>query len=431
MSQKNREVHTLVIGSGLAGLSCARMLARQGHSVTVLEKAAALGGHLIAFNRGGAHFEVGIHYIADTGPGSHWDRCCKALGVELGIVPLDKVFDELRFPGNPALGVEGPIEKFVETLHQRFPAEREAIEKYAETARAVIAFSDKLELPYDEIDELRILLRHPSVMKIAPLAGQSLDTFLRKTLKVSPDLYEALAFHHVLIGVPPKKLSALIYFAVNGYYFRQACFVEGGGNAMIEALLHPRVDYRTGVDARFFRISDGAEGALRESGRNYELRFRAETPDGEVLAHNVVWTADPRLLERSASFRLGPVTRYRLSKVQDPHAYVVGYFATKEPLSDYGLSNRNYWLMGNLRSNEMYRVSDLETLASDAPIYMSTGSLRDPHAIEPGGKIGAKGVFQAMFLCPPDPELWGGSDLRTYRKPAAKGGFKEHYGEIK
>lgn len=428
---RNKEVHTLVVGSGLAGLSCARMLANEGHSVTVLEKAQALGGHLIAFNRGGAHFEVGIHYIADTGPGSQWDRSCKALGVNFEIVPLDDAFDELRFPGHSPLGIEGPIERFVAELLRRFPDEREAIEQYAETARAVIAFSDWLELPYDEPDELSVLMRHPRALKVAPLAGQSLDHYLRKTLGVSPGLYEILAFHHVLIGVPPKRLSALIYFAVNGYYFRGAAFVRGGGNAMIEELLDERVDYRTRADARFSRIEDGKAGVLCEKGRAFPLRFRAELPDGEILAHNVVWTPDPRLIERSASFRLDPLTRFRLSRVEDPHAYVVGYFATREPLSDYGLENRNYWLMGDLRSNEMYRTRDLQRLAAGAPIYMSTGSLRDPGAIEPDSKIGARGVFQAMFLCPPDPELWGGSDLARYRKSRAKGGFKEDYTAIK
>ncbi len=419
-----KTVHTLVIGSGLAGLSCARMLAVKGKSVAVLEKAPVIGGHLLPFNRGGAHFEVGIHYIADTAPESQWGRACRALGIEVDTVPLDPEFEQLRFPGKPPIPVYAPLSRFRESLEERFPAEKKAIRKWVEALDAIYSLSDSVDFPYRTIDMFKAAAGKPSMAKIAPLSVQTLDQYLRGTLGVSKELYEVLAFQHVLIGVPPERLSAAVYMLVHRYYFESPCFVSGGGQALIDALLHPAVDYRTRIDARISRVpkSDGTK-----TPEGLPCRFSANW-DGETInARHVVWTADPRLWRRSSDIRPNRLTRWRLSQVETPHALVVGYFATGKPLGEHGIGNRNYWLMGTLDSHQSYSHLPLEELARRAPIYMSTGSLRDPYAIEPGGKIGARGVFQAMFLVPPDPGPWGGADLEAYRRPSARGGYKETY----
>ena len=46
----------VIIGSGLGGLACGVMLARNGYDVTVLEQGAQIGGCLQCFNRGGVKF---------------------------------------------------------------------------------------------------------------------------------------------------------------------------------------------------------------------------------------------------------------------------------------------------------------------------------------------------------------------------------------
>jgi all-trans-retinol 13,14-reductase len=49
------EYNVAVIGSGLAGLTCANMLARNGHSVLLLEQHYQLGGLAAWFKRRGGH----------------------------------------------------------------------------------------------------------------------------------------------------------------------------------------------------------------------------------------------------------------------------------------------------------------------------------------------------------------------------------------
>ena len=53
------ETETIVIGSGLAGLSCAALLTHSGYNVTVLESHDTLGGCAHGWKRNGYHFESG------------------------------------------------------------------------------------------------------------------------------------------------------------------------------------------------------------------------------------------------------------------------------------------------------------------------------------------------------------------------------------
>ncbi len=73
----------VIIGSGLGGLSCGCILAKNGYEVTVLEKDRQIGGCLQCFHRGDTVFDTGMHYIGSAEPGQvlHTiyhspDKCC-------------------------------------------------------------------------------------------------------------------------------------------------------------------------------------------------------------------------------------------------------------------------------------------------------------------------------------------------------------------
>ena len=52
-----------VIGAGIAGISCARTLAQAGHTVTVLEKSAGLGGRMATRSSAFGTFDHGAQYF--------------------------------------------------------------------------------------------------------------------------------------------------------------------------------------------------------------------------------------------------------------------------------------------------------------------------------------------------------------------------------
>ena len=74
---------TIVVGGGIAGLTSAAYLAREGKSVLLIEKNQECGGLTNSFSRNGFHFEAGVRALENAGiilP------MLKELGIELEVV---------------------------------------------------------------------------------------------------------------------------------------------------------------------------------------------------------------------------------------------------------------------------------------------------------------------------------------------------------
>ena len=117
----------IIIGSGLGGLSCGVILARNGYRVTVLEQGTQAGGCLQCFHRGGAKFETGMHFIGSADEGQTLYRLMRYLG--LGDIPLTRLdksgYDHIWLGGHEFKLANGR-EAFVETLAAHFPKDGKA-----------------------------------------------------------------------------------------------------------------------------------------------------------------------------------------------------------------------------------------------------------------------------------------------------------------
>lgn len=81
MNEQN--YHTIVVGAGMAGLTCATYLAKEGKKVLLIEKNKECGGLVSTFSRDGFQFEAGIRALENAGiifP------MLEELGIELPVV---------------------------------------------------------------------------------------------------------------------------------------------------------------------------------------------------------------------------------------------------------------------------------------------------------------------------------------------------------
>ena len=62
-AKKIEQVDALVIGAGVAGLTCAYELAKNGKSVLVLENSNVVGGALRSFDSGSYFIEAFYHHV--------------------------------------------------------------------------------------------------------------------------------------------------------------------------------------------------------------------------------------------------------------------------------------------------------------------------------------------------------------------------------
>jgi all-trans-retinol 13,14-reductase len=132
------EYDVIVIGGGLAGLTCANVLAKAGRAVLLLEQQSKLGGLAAWFRRKDHTFDVALHGF----PVGMVKTCRKYWTPEIAsmIVQLKGIrFDNPQF----SFTTTYDREDFTRILEKQFEIPRQNIEDFFDTARAMNFYDDQ------------------------------------------------------------------------------------------------------------------------------------------------------------------------------------------------------------------------------------------------------------------------------------------------
>jgi len=254
----------VVIGSGLAGLSCANMLARSDHSVLLLEQHHQLGGLAAWFKRKGGHiFDVSLHGF----PVGMIKTCRKYWSPEIAdmIVQLKGiVFDNPQFSFTTTFDRED----FTRLLRERFKVPPENIEGFFNEARDMNYYDDQtmtarelFEKYFPGRDDVVRLLMEP----ITYANGSTLD---------DPAISYGIVFSN---------------FMSKGVYT-----VQGGTDQFIgkmrDELTRNGVDIRTGCLVEKITVDGGKVSGVIANGQ--PIKCRAAVSNGNLLltVHKLVGT---------------------------------------------------------------------------------------------------------------------------------------------
>lgn len=336
----------VIIGSGLGGLECATMLAREGLGVCVLEKNQIVGGCLQSFRHQGRILDTGIHYVGSLDPGQTLHQYFRYFGVldDLKIRRLDaEAFDVIHLGGRDFPYAMG-YERFQTRLCEMFPHECDNIRRYCAGIREIGRMIDPECLRQGKVSA--------GGMEYLGVSGSD---YIDRMVS-DPLLRDVLGGNNVLYG-GIRNVTSLYHLAMVNHSNIEGAyrFVDGSqqlADALVRRIRQDGGSVRTGCEVVSMR---------EEQGRIARIGLRGGE---QVEADWVISDLHPArtfdLLERTPLIRKAFLSRLHAL----PNSYgVFSLYLLMEP-DRYPYFNRNYYIH---RTEDVWGASKG---SSDAPILV-------------------------------------------------------------
>ncbi len=330
---------SIIIGSGLGGLTVAAKLSKEGEKVLVLEQHSVVGGCATTFQRKKFTMEVGLHEMDGFGEDSFKKKIFDELEVfnEVEFVRLPEFYRtvwkdmDFVFPDNE--------EEAKAKLKDEFPEESAAIDKYFRFINGLGKEIDNLPRTKSQkrIKEPLFPLFYPKLVRSTlNTAGQFADKlFHDERLKMI--LLSNSSYYHD----DPYTLS-LFYFAAgqNSYYSNGSYFIKGGSQKLSDYLMN--YIRRQGGEVL---LRKEVTSIITEKGRSVGVTYREEKKKGatdlQIFAHQIIANASiPQVANRLLATDDALPLQRQIEKMEAGPSILTVYLGFKKPPKEIG--NKNY-----------------------------------------------------------------------------------------
>jgi len=368
---------TLIIGTGVSGLTAALRLVRKGHSVLLLESAAEIGGLLNPFVRNRCEFDVGVHYLGELGEGQSMRRLFDFLGlVDLQFREINPAcVDRFTFADYETRLVKG-IDRWGDVLVKDFPKEEANIRKFLELMKECRELNRVVEDGLHASD-LPGMVRYGG--DLLRLSRMSLAAITKRYFD-DPLLRNVFSGPGADFGLPASRASALLTVNSLNHYLAGGYYPVGGSRAIRDAF----------VDAL---RAEGVDLLCNEAVTNItvlgEKRFQVRTAnEARFEARSIISTVGARVTaDMLDNRRPNFMARRKIDRLEPSLDAFCVFVSTDLNLADAGMTDANVWHYGT--DDLEARYSDLQAgrIADQPSFMMSSPTLKDPESTRaPGGQ---------------------------------------------
>lgn len=403
------QVDVAIVGAGMGGLTAGAYLATRGLRVAVFDGHYVAGGSATVFSRGGKdaryHFDIGLHYLGDCGPGGGIPSILAGVGVELDFVPLDQDgFDTFVFP-DLEFRVPADLDLYRQRLLDLFPSETRGIDRYLRLVRGVREVGRMLPASGKMTPRVlwRILSRHRVLI---PYRNATIGTFLESCTR-DPRLKAVILGQCGDYALPPNKVSALLHTGLADHYFLGAYYPKGGGQTIAD-----RLAAVIEANGGSVHLRQPIGRIVVEGGRavGVETEARRNHPAQQIRARTVVSNADliKTLTELVGPEHLPAAWASRIAGFEMAGALFITCLGVTADMPAKGMKASNYWIFDDYDFDRMYADMARDTRPIPRAAYITSATLKDPdnphHA--PAGVTN----IEVMTMLSGEAGIWGISD---------------------
>ncbi len=365
--------HAVIIGAGPGGLTAAILLAKAGVRVTVLERAAHVGGRTSCFQANGFRFDYGPTFF-------HYPQVLESilesvgfnLWRELDLVKLDPQY-RLVFGGGGDMLSTPDTERMEREIARVCPADAPNMRRFLRDNRHKLSkFKPFLEASFDS---WRSTIR-PGLLQLLPTLKpwRSLDAELRRYFS-DERVRLAFSFQSKYLGMSPFECPGLFTILAFLEYEYGVYHPVGGCGSVTTALA--RIARQLGVD---IHLNEPVE-QLTFQGRK---ATGARTPSREYKADAVVINADfARAMTRMVPNELRRKwTDSKLSKKRMSCSAYMMYLGIRGTYPEF--AHHTIYIAKDYQRN-MQDIAERHVLSEDPSIYVQNACVTD-RSLAPDGK---------------------------------------------
>ncbi len=379
----------VIVGAGLAGLSCALRLAGAGRKVTVLEREALPGGRAGLIEDSGYRFDTGPTVL--TMPDLIRDAfhaVDEDLDDWLELVPVEPLYRAF-YPDGSQLDVHSDVEAMAEEIERVIsPAEAAGYRRYVDFVSKLYRYEmtdfidTNIDSPLDLVTE--------NLAKLVAIGGfRKLTPKVRQYLK-DPRTERLFSFQAMYAGLSPQDAMAI--YAVIGYMDSVAgvYYAKGGMHALPRAMAAAAEKH--GVE---FRYSTEVTRVETKGDRAVAVH----TADGERITADVVVLNPDLPVAYKELLGREPWSVRRLTYSPSCFLMLAGSTATYTKTAHHNIHFGRSW-------NGVFReLIDEKRLMTDPSILVTNPTYSDP-SLAPDGKQ----IYYVLF---PTPNLDADIDWRV------------------
>jgi all-trans-retinol 13,14-reductase len=354
ISHPSQKWDTIVVGSGMGGLTAAAALVKGAHErVLLLEKHTKLGGCTHEFRERGVDFDTGLHYVGARiwEPTSAMRKVTDSItDSQLQWERLDDVYDVAVVDGE-RFNMRSGIAKQKADLKQRFPDFKKEIDAYFkavedESSRFSAYMKRQLALSY---------IPRGFVLKDRSFGQETVSQALDRLKITDKTLRAVLTYLHGDYGAGPDEASWSEHAVVIAHYCTGAAYPVGGSGKIARLVLSViescggRAATRATVES--ILIEKGvAVGVVLKGGHV----IRANKVISCVGAYHTFVNLLPNELENDFPFLIEARRDLQSDHLKTSPAHAMTFLALRGTAKSLGLPKANWWVQDNPRFESVF-----------------------------------------------------------------------------
>ncbi|NRR89946.1 NAD(P)/FAD-dependent oxidoreductase [Winogradskyella undariae] len=367
---------TIIIGSGVGGLSAAICLARAGQKVLVLEQHDVPGGWCHSFYLNGYRFTPGVHYVGLLDKGQSTSELYEGLGIanDIAFYKMNPKAYEHCHIGKERFDYPSNFEDLKAALIELFPHEKKGIIKYLTLVKNVgrqLQLIPKIKGLWQQIT---IPFRTKHMGKYAPFSLKRVVNWHVKDPLLQSILNVQFGDH----GLPPSKASFVMHAAIMDHYSAGGYYPMGGGGSLVKAMTNKIKKYHGVV-----QTSTSVKQILLE-GSHTKKAIGVELESGEQLfAKRIISNADPGITYSKliGETHLSKKLLKKLNGTKYSCTSIMLFLTVDMDVKNAGLDSGNIWLLSDQDLDKVYNDSQKIDLLEDEEfpgMFISCTTLKDP-----------------------------------------------------